>query len=280
MLKKGEDLIKNFDKNDSFELIHLWRTCFGDEKEYIESFFKSFGDRIKVAFRREDGRIVSALYCLPAKLVSDENSVEAWYIYAVATLPEYRKRGFASGLIEEVKSLKDEKPALFLTPSNEKNRAFYQSLGFSDSFYNYSFEYNKTKNVPEVVLREATHEELFSMRESCLENIPHVSWDEDHLRFAFGNNVLTALENGRMAGYFHYEKYADNLVIDEICVDNKLLEDTLNAACKFFDVKKVKVCTFYVENCCKNSKGMIYYKFDSVCKEFSKNQFYLGLNLE
>ncbi|MBQ7653864.1 MAG: GNAT family N-acetyltransferase, partial [Clostridia bacterium] len=272
MLKKGDGLIKDFDKRDSSSLISLWQICFGDEKEYIESFFENFSDRMKVGVYRQDGKIVSALYCLPAQLVFEKTRVDAWYVYAVGTLPEYRKRGYAGELIDEVKNLEDIRQALFLTPSSEKNRSFYAKLGFEDRFFSSVFDFEKRENSREIRLCKRTNEDLFALRERYLGEYPFVSWDEKHLEFALKRNTLIAYERGEAAGYIHFEKEADDIIVDEIAAKEGFWEDILNEACDFFGVKKIKVFAQNAENCCKISKGMIYCKFDSMEKVFSKNQ--------
>lgn len=280
MLKKGERLIRNFDKNDSQQLVNIWQICFGDKREYIESFFERFGDSMKVGVYEEDGKIVSSLYCLEAELKFDGTSVKAWYLYAVATLPKFRKRGYASILINEVKNAADGRRVLFLTPSNEENRRFYEKLGFKDGCYSCVTEFKKTDKAANIELRERKDESLFSGRENVLREYPHVSWNEKHLDFAFNENTYLAFEGGREIGYFHYEKKDGKFVIDEICVEKDNVENVLNKACEIFCCEKLKTATQYGENCCKISKGMIYCKFDSIKKEIGENQFYLGANLE
>lgn len=280
MLKKGEDLIKNFELKDSPQLIDLWRICFGDDREYIEGFFEAFGDKMKVGVCCEDGKIVSALYCLPAQLKNGEKTVEAWYVYAVATLPEYRRRGFAGSLINELKNADDGKQVLFLTPSSKKNRSFYKKIGFSDRFCSYEFEYEKTGRKTGVELRKIEKEVFFEIREKFLYGCPHVSWSEAHLVFALENNACIAYKNDRRIGYFHFEKTEENYFIDEICALKDCLFDVLEKFCETHRIKKVKVSSQYGEKCCKKNKGMIYCKFDSVDNEFAKNEYYLGLNLE
>ena len=261
-------------------MIKLWQICFGDEKEFIESFFEHFRDRIKVGIHCEDEKIVSALYCLPAELVFEKKRISVWYIYAVATLPEFRRRGYAGKLIDEVKMLDDGKQALFLTPSNEKNSKFYESLGFSDGFYNFTFDFEKTESKKTISLKKRTDENLFLFREKYLGKYPYVSWDEKHLAFAFEINTLIVFESGKAAGYLHFEKETGNITIDEICVEEKIFEDVLNEACNLFGTKKLTVCAQNGEKSCKINKGMIYCKFGSMEKDFTKNQFYLGVNLE
>lgn len=273
-------MIKDFEEKDSRQLIELWEICFGDERQYIESFFKAFRATMKVCVAYFDGKIVSAIYCLPANVVYGKNAEKAWYLYAVSTLPEYRKKGYASALLEELKKEEDGIQCLILTPSSEVNRFFYKKLGFIDGPYckRFDFEYN---NQPcGVTLEERKDENIFEIREKRLKEVPHISWGEEHIKFATDGNVFFAVADGKTVGYFHYEKDGNEILLDEVCVDKKYLDDTLNEACKKFDVKKLKVYSYYDEKCCKEYKSMIYCKFDRIKKDLLKKQLYLGLNLE
>ena len=81
-------MIKRFEQKDAEDLITLWQTCFGDGREYIESFFDAFQDEMTVSVHYENNVIVSALYSLSAKLVDGRESTDARYVYAVGTLPQ------------------------------------------------------------------------------------------------------------------------------------------------------------------------------------------------
>ena len=91
------------------ELRSLWKTVFGDEDEYISLFFDNYFNEAEVMGAIEGSRLVSMLFLLPMKVKTMERSFDAKYIYAVATLPEYRGRGISTKLLDEThKYLKKE----------------------------------------------------------------------------------------------------------------------------------------------------------------------------
>ena len=58
------------------------------------------------------------------------------YIYAVATLPEYRGRGIASQLLNEALQLVEQSrkfDCVALIPSSTESKRLYERLGFEDS---------------------------------------------------------------------------------------------------------------------------------------------------
>ena len=75
----------------------------------------------------ENGKIVSMLFALPCELKTKTETKSVIYIYAAATLQEYRGRGYMARLIEQ---LNGEGKALFLRPATEGLISFYKKFGF------------------------------------------------------------------------------------------------------------------------------------------------------
>ena len=75
------------------DLKQLWKTVFGDPDSFIDTFFAVAFSPDRCLFFEDSGKIVSALYWFDCEY---ENGKLA-YIYAVATHPEHRGKGLASG---------------------------------------------------------------------------------------------------------------------------------------------------------------------------------------
>ncbi|MBD5451986.1 MAG: GNAT family N-acetyltransferase, partial [Lachnospiraceae bacterium] len=110
----------------------IWYACFGDDREYIDLYLSNRFETENMLVIHEDGRPVSMLSLLPVTITIDGESHAARYVYAVATLPAYRKKGYASKLIEHA-FYKYEEP-LILQPASEELRRYYEKLGFHDVF--------------------------------------------------------------------------------------------------------------------------------------------------
>jgi len=114
------------------QLRSLWKTVFGDSDSFLDIFFDLAYSPDRCRYREEDGRIVTALYWFDCRYPGGKLA----YIYAVATLPEYRGKGLASRLLEETHCHLKElgyagavlKPAKGLFP-------FYEKLGYRNSGY-------------------------------------------------------------------------------------------------------------------------------------------------
>lgn len=106
----------------------IYRQAFCDPDTVFEDkLFKNCFSYCKTC--EEKGRTVSMLFALPCDIRLGETLKNAVYIYAAATLKEYRKRGYMTRLIETVKNSSD---LVFLVPEKEELIPFYKKLGFCE----------------------------------------------------------------------------------------------------------------------------------------------------
>ena len=103
-------MIRTAQIEDVEELKTIWSQIFGDEDELIENFFALF-DEVDSLVYEEDGRIVSMLYMI--------NTDTSGYLYGLATLPEYRGRGYMRKLLEYALNEAYEAECIFLMPAEK-----------------------------------------------------------------------------------------------------------------------------------------------------------------
>lgn len=117
---------------DYDEVYGLWMSCRGmglnhldDSRDGIERFLKRNPDTCFVA--EEDGRLVGAVLA--------GNDGRRGYIYHTAVLPQYRRRGIASRLVDTaLQALKQcgiHKAALVVFDRNKDGGRFWESRGFT-----------------------------------------------------------------------------------------------------------------------------------------------------
>lgn len=108
----------------------LWMETFGDPEEFVEDAF-SIGEPVTIC---EGGRLVSALLLIPYSIGMDTKEVKAFYIYGVATDPEYRQHGKATMLLEKAheRARKEGAEYCFLVAADDHLRRYYMNLGYSD----------------------------------------------------------------------------------------------------------------------------------------------------
>lgn len=116
------------------QLCDLWQEAFGDGREFVDAFFENIPCDECAHTLSVDGRVVSALYTLPCVLRAGDKDFSAVYIYAVATHPCYRGRGYMQVLMRRVEEVLRATGVefVFLLPATERLRAAYSMLGFKD----------------------------------------------------------------------------------------------------------------------------------------------------
>ncbi len=106
----------------------LWRTCFADSEDFMDIYFEDkYTDEANLTVRM-DGKVVAATQVLPYRLTFYGSVQYAGYISGLATLPDYRGRGFASNLLHEAhRRLYAQGATLsLLIPGSETLRTFYE----------------------------------------------------------------------------------------------------------------------------------------------------------
>ncbi|HML37456.1 MAG TPA: GNAT family N-acetyltransferase [Bacillota bacterium] len=125
-------------KEDLLQLKEIWKLCFGDEESFIDFYFQSRDWLREMAVMSLDGRIVSMLTMIPVVL-TDRNGkkFQASMLYAIATHPDFQKRGFAERLIEYSNEylLSKDIFATLLVPAGENLFRFYEKRGYRDGFF-------------------------------------------------------------------------------------------------------------------------------------------------
>ena len=113
-------------------LMALWKEVFGDSDEYIDTFFREVYRPGMASVIEENGEIAAAAYAVPFGKYR--------YIYAVATKPEYRGRGYGKAAMQRVLSYIASKPfgnsnhvSLTCEPDNKAAYGLYKRLGFNES---------------------------------------------------------------------------------------------------------------------------------------------------
>lgn len=185
---------RNPDASMTEELKRIWQICFGDDQNYIELYFAHRFRREEMLVYVVDGRPVSMLSLLPAQLYRGGAIQPMRYVYAVATLPEYRGRGFARILLEEGRRQTGE--PLALVPALEELWDYYGRLGFVPAFS--LAEYSITQeeiaaceseqNGQEYWLLTVTPGEYRRIREAAFAADGYVSWSEEAIAYALREN--------------------------------------------------------------------------------------------
>lgn len=189
-------------KEDEEAIIKIWETCFGDEEEYIRFYLQQhfLENNMMVIF--EGRRPVSMASFLPVEIFQNGIYQPARYVYAVATLPAYRGKGYAAEILRHAAE-KYQEP-LILQPAEESLIEYYRKMGFEQRFLSYHWEKelaevpklqeSKKETEKKVIAgwrcEQITAEEYLKIRDAFFEKEGYVRWDVDGIRYAiYENNV-------------------------------------------------------------------------------------------
>jgi hypothetical protein len=212
---------------DRENIIDMWQKCFGDDREYIELYLDNRFETENMFVIHEDGRPVSMASFLPVNIMINGEYVSARYVYAVATLPEYRKKGYAAEILKYAFEKYNE--PLILQPAGEALVKYYEKLGFKVAFSESPYwvyenrqsdivaaEYACEHELPQEIgdyqlstkLTAAKYKEI---RDKYFENEGYVQWDEKALEYAIKENEFC---DGKTL--YIVKKLSDNSVKEDI----------------------------------------------------------------
>jgi len=119
------------------ELKNIWKICFDDDEAYPDLYFSQYYRPENTLTHAADGKTVAMTTLLPATVITGFGNLKARYVYAVATLPDYRGQGFSRLLAAQAdERMRAEGCALALVvPASERLFAYYAQQGFTVAFF-------------------------------------------------------------------------------------------------------------------------------------------------
>ena len=107
----------------------IYCEAFGqDDADFRNELFENCFEYVRLL--EDNGEILSMLFNLPCKIVTDSTEFKAGYIYAAATPKKHRLKGYMSQLLKKVKN--NFNGVLFLRPANKGLIEFYRKNGFKE----------------------------------------------------------------------------------------------------------------------------------------------------
>lgn len=157
----------SFDMNvEKKQIIRLWNEAFGDSEEDIKEFLDIFGDCIHTI--SVNNSVVSQLFLIPGEL----NTYKAYYLYAAATLEEYRGKGYMSKLLRTVENYAKDNNAeyILLMPGEDSLYDYYDGFGYKPLCFCRECVFEKD-SIPEIIIDKTNsfiHEKrVYSYAESA-----------------------------------------------------------------------------------------------------------------
>ncbi|AET68371.1 putative acetyltransferase [Desulfosporosinus orientis DSM 765] len=125
-------------RGDILRQKEIWKLCFGDSDDFIDFYYAQRYKEEETAVLLHNNEIITMLTMIPVKTVfPDKRMVNTAMLYAVATHPSHRNKGFAGQLLNfSNQYLKDRKIELsVLVPANRKLFDYYPKQGYEEGFY-------------------------------------------------------------------------------------------------------------------------------------------------
>ena len=233
---------------DRENLQELWELSFGDPPAYIRNFRNFLAQDENTVVYRENGRAVSAVYLLDGVLHIGEETYSAYYFYAAATHPDFRRRGYMEKIIRYCRGLCEARNIdfLILVPAGNDLYQYYSRFGFRANFYLKTTELTREQlqgladkldpEPAEDILPGGTTD-LYPVRTEALAGGSYLEFDAKTLQYMFfehaycgGKAILTE------DGYVLYSRKTEDggeevLTVKELCSRGRtgaLLRQLLN----------------------------------------------------
>ena len=169
----------------------LWSLAFGDDGAYVDNFYQNYYRPERVLVLEENGVVQAMTAWFDTDfVVSDQERYKAGYLYAVATHPDARGRGFAGQLLEYADTYLNKEQgcqAVTTVPAEESLYRFFGANGFRECFTHDHCKWTgDLKSQPGLVLEPLSPARYGQMREELLAGTPHIAYPEEALRYQAG----------------------------------------------------------------------------------------------
>ena len=129
-------MIRFYNEKDREDIIFLWNEAFGDDRKPIEFFLDNRCNPQNTVVCEENGKIASMLFLLEGRLFHKSVNFDAYYLYAAATLKEFRGRGIMKEMLDYAAelSLRRKVDFICLKPAEKSLYDYYKSNGYKTIF--------------------------------------------------------------------------------------------------------------------------------------------------
>lgn len=237
------ELISKAGSSDQPELHQLWETVFCDPPEIVESFFERFPPEITGWVLRRGDKICSAGYLIPGNwYIYGAELCPVAYVYAVATAPAERAKGYAGKLMQSMAAYARERGLILYTrPAENSLFPWYsKTMGADHIGYFQEALHADSSEICNSKIRRLTPDEYGSMREKLLADQPHICMSENYLRlqesysdgfYAVGDSCCCVVKEN------------DILHLTELLARETEKSHIVQALLSHFDLKKAMIRT-------------------------------------
>ena len=186
----------NFDlrtasREDIPELCENWRASFGDPDDYLDFFFSRRFVPENTFVAVLNGKVVSQLFLLQVRLHTQDGILNADYLFAACTHPQYRGQGIMRQLLwyantEETKRGKD---AIVLLPGEPELYEYYAKNGYKKAFFRRRLDISREELSLLAHPADVVHDTC-AVIDRIMSRRDGLWWDEDAIRYALDEQRL------------------------------------------------------------------------------------------
>ena len=224
-------------KKDREAICNIWQTCFGDERKDVEFYLDHRMTENNMLLYWKDEKPVAMASFLPAFYGFGQERKAVRYVYAVATLPEYRHQGIAAELLKFGEEHFGE--PLVLCPAEPHLWEYYGRLGFSKAFQKERRTFERKARETEIFLTKESPDPAAykSARDEKYASGGYLEWPGEALSFAlsyhqfYGGEIVKATKNieegTEESGWILYQKKEACLLITEYTMSKEWFEEAV-----------------------------------------------------
>lgn len=247
-------MIKLSDKSDKNGIINLWQEAFGDTAEAVELFLDNKYIPENTVICEENGKIASMLFLLEGKLKIKGVSHKAYYLYAAATLKEFRGRGIMAEMLDFSKKLAAEREVDFicLKPAEESLYGYYKKFGYKEIFASKKYKIKSLLSFKNEISNNFCETDREKLRNNAFENTDGFVWDKASIDYAvlqhkyYGGSVF-----GNCKGYLLYNVSDGKCNVKECCFTQEDLSEALTrlqSEAGIVDINIELPCNYQIDN--------------------------------
>lgn len=204
----------------------IWENIFEeDTKEFLDYYYEDKNKDNKILCKYVDEKIVSMLHLNPYEVFINDKLYKSYYIVAVATMPQYRKKGYMAQILN--KSLNDlyneNIPFVFLRPAKKE---IYLPFDF-EYIYNHDYLCLKENSFTKKHIQQQDYEMIANFTNDFLKNKHNVfvSRNKNYIKTLYNEvkseqgDIILLFDNEKFIGYYVYwgvlEKITRAIFLDE-----------------------------------------------------------------
>lgn len=218
-------------------LTELWSLSFGAPAPIIRNIQTLVADTDRTVVYREDGKAVAGAYLLETTLHIGDETYSAYYFFAAATHPDFRRKGYMGQVIRYCRTLCEERNIdfLILVPTDNDLYKYFSRFGFRANFYLKTTQFDREQLAAMVEKMEPAEEEtpaedtgfvpvdIPPIRHAALQGGSYVEFDRQALQYLFFEHAYRGGQSILLDdGYVLYDLATDDtgdtvLTVRELC---------------------------------------------------------------